>query len=100
MSKAKKCDTFNYRNTWSVSKNKIEPDIGIGPKRVFYKSLRLSGLIVFQGNSNAIAEAVEYLEENPDARPQIEKNARKRIESHFQIEKTVEEICRLYEQLC
>ncbi len=61
---------------------------------------RLSGLIVPSGNARAIAEAITFLLENPDARRQIGINARERIGSHFRIEKTVEKTYRLYEQLC
>jgi glycosyltransferase involved in cell wall biosynthesis len=61
---------------------------------------RLSGLIIPSGNACAIAEAIKFLLENPDARRQIGKNARERIGSHFRIEKTVEKTYRLYEQLC
>lgn len=61
---------------------------------------RISGLVVPSGDARAIAKAIEFLLENPDARRQIGKNARMRIGSHFRIEKTVEETYRLYRQLC
>ncbi len=61
---------------------------------------RISGLVVPSGDAYAIAKAIEFLLENPDARRQIGRNARVRIGGHFRIEKTVEETYRLYRQLC
>jgi glycosyltransferase involved in cell wall biosynthesis len=59
----------------------------------------ISGLVVPPGNAAAIAEALSYLAENPDARRRMGTQARQRIADRFRHEDTVEKTFRLYTEL-
>lgn len=56
-----------------------------------------NGLLFSKQNSYALYEKLEYLKENPDAREELGKNARKTILDNYTWEKTAEKIKELFE---
>jgi glycosyltransferase involved in cell wall biosynthesis len=58
-----------------------------------------SGLVVPPGNPRAIASAIMELYEHPDKKKKMGENARRRIQTHFNIQTTVEKTRQLFEEL-
>jgi glycosyltransferase involved in cell wall biosynthesis len=58
-----------------------------------------SGLVVPSGSAAAIARAIGFLYDHPDARRQMGRAARERIRSHFHVETTITRTFDLYRSL-
>jgi L-malate glycosyltransferase len=58
-----------------------------------------SGLIVPRKNSNAIARAIEYMFHHPDERKRMATSAKMRMQSHYHIDRTIEEMLSFYLKL-
>jgi glycosyltransferase involved in cell wall biosynthesis len=58
-----------------------------------------SGLIIPPQNSFAIAQAILELYQNPELKKKMGENARRRIQTHFNIETSVEKTRQLFEEL-
>ncbi len=74
----------------------VVSDVGGMPELVEHG---VSGLVVPQADSRALAEAILDLYENANRRLELGRLARQRITSMFTVERTVRETIRLYEQL-
>jgi glycosyltransferase involved in cell wall biosynthesis len=74
----------------------IVTDVGGLPEMVVHKE---SGLIIPPQNSAAIAQAILELYQNPELKKKMGENARQRIQTHFNIETSVEKTRQLFEAL-
>ena len=74
----------------------IVTDVGGLPEMVVQRE---SGLIIPPLNSAAIAQAILELYQNPELKKKIGENARRRIQTHFNIETSVEKTRQLFEEL-
>ena len=59
-----------------------------------------TGMLVFPGDSTALAQALEQLLRDPDLRLHFGHAGRARIEQHFRIEKTVVPLMEMFERSC
>src|SRR5215475_14377549 len=59
-----------------------------------------TGMLVFPGDSAALAEALEQLLRDPALRLRFGDTGRQRIEQHFRIEKTVAPLMEMFERSC
>jgi glycosyltransferase involved in cell wall biosynthesis len=74
----------------------IVTDVGGLPELVINNQ---SGLVVPPENPEAIARAIMFLYEHPERKVMMGKHARKRIETHFNIEKTIAETKEMFERI-
>jgi len=74
----------------------IVTDVGGLPELVTDKE---SGLVIPPGDPRALARAIVDLYENPETRNRLGKNARIRIDRHFNINTTVEQTRKVFEDL-
>ncbi|MCU0598350.1 MAG: glycosyltransferase family 4 protein [Desulfobacterales bacterium] len=74
----------------------IVTDVGGLPEMAVQRE---SGLIIPPENSAAIAQAILELYQNPDLKKKMGENARRRIQTHFNIETTVEKTRQLFEEV-
>jgi glycosyltransferase involved in cell wall biosynthesis len=74
----------------------IVTDVGGLPELVINNQ---SGLIIPPKDSKAIAEAIMSLYNDPERNRMMGKHARKRIETHFNIEKTIAETKEMFERI-
>ncbi|RMD99180.1 MAG: glycosyltransferase [Bacteroidetes bacterium] len=58
-----------------------------------------SGLVVEPGKATALRDAILWLFDNREAASELGRQARRRIETHFNTEQTVEKMAALYREL-
>ena len=70
------------------------------PSGVPYVSLdKRTGLTVEPGNPNALADAIQFLADNPAITAEYGRAAAERVRQEFQIEKMQKAVFRVYEEL-
>ena len=57
----------------------------------------VSGLLIEPKSTQAIVDAIKYMLDNPDAMKQMGRNAYRTVKEHFNIERTIKELCEIYE---